>query len=50
MEQEKIKMDLTRKERRLLEIIRNTQCKEMKISVQDRQPIKIEEVKKNIKL
>lgn len=41
---------LTEKEKRLIEILREIKYGEIVILVQDRQPVRIEEVKKSIKL
>ena len=40
----------TEKELKLLEFIRNTEYGEIRIIVQERKPIRIEEIKKSIKL
>lgn len=41
---------LTEKEKRLIRILREINYGEVKIVVQDKQPVRIEEVKKSIKL
>ena len=41
---------LTEKEVNLLKLIRNTEYGEIKIIIQDKQPIRVEELKKSIKL
>ena len=41
---------LTEKEKKLLEIIRATEYGEIKITIQDKQPVSIDELKKSIKL
>jgi hypothetical protein len=43
-------LDLNSKEKKLLQLIRNTEHGEIKIIVQDKQPIRIEEIRKSIKL
>lgn len=53
MSSEKIKKNVgavNAKEQRLLNLIRETEFGEIKIIVQDKQPIRVEEVKKSIKL
>lgn len=42
--------ELTEKEKKLIQIIREVDYGEIKILVQDRQPVRIEEVTKSIKL
>jgi hypothetical protein len=41
---------LTEKERKLIDLIRSTGYGEIRIAVQDGEPIRVEEVKKSIKL
>lgn len=48
--QEEFKKTIDEKEMHLLDIIRQLQFGEIKIIVQDGQPIRIEELKKSIKL
>lgn len=43
-------MELTEKEKRLIEEIRKIEFGEMKIVIQNNSPIRIEEIKKSIKL
>ncbi|SHH74907.1 DUF2292 domain-containing protein [Sporanaerobacter acetigenes] len=43
-------MELTNRERKLIEIIRKTEFGEINIIVQDSEPIRIQELKKSIKL
>jgi hypothetical protein len=47
---ELIKMELSKKERKLLEIIRRSQQVELKIFIQDGEPVRVEEVTKTIEL
>ena len=42
--------DINDKEKKLIKLIRDTEYGEIKIIIQDRQPIRIEELKKSIKL
>jgi len=41
---------LTEKEKKLLELIRSTEYGEFRIIIHDEQPVKVEEIKKDIKL
>lgn len=45
-----MQLDVNEREKKLIEMIRNTEYGEMKIIVQDKQPIRVEELKKSIKL
>lgn len=42
--------NISEKEKKLIELIRDTEYGEIKIIIQDKQPIRIEEIKKSIKL
>lgn len=50
MEGEKTEIELNQKEKKLIEIIRSTENGELNISVQEGQPVRVEEVTKSIKL
>ena len=50
MERCKSKMILTRKELKLIDLIRKTESDEVRISIQDKQPVKVEEVKRAVRL
>lgn len=43
-------IQLTAKEKKLLELIHNTRFGEIRVAVKDGQPVLVEEVKKSIKL
>ena len=43
-------MELTAKEKKIVEIIRSTEYGELKIIVQEGQPVRVEEVLKSIQL
>ena len=43
-------MELTDREKKLIKIIRNSEHSELKIIIQDKQPIRIEEVLEEIEL
>ncbi|MFZ7103929.1 MAG: DUF2292 domain-containing protein [Peptococcaceae bacterium] len=43
-------MDLSEKEEKLIQLIRSIPYGEIKIFIQDNQPIRVEEIKKSIKL
>lgn len=43
-------LQLTTKEKKLLELIHNTKFGEIRVAVKDGQPVLVEEVKKSIKL
>jgi len=45
-----IKMTVTDKERKIIELIRSTGFGELKIVIQDQEPVRIEEITKSIKL
>ncbi|UNC93069.1 DUF2292 domain-containing protein [Candidatus Contubernalis alkaliaceticus] len=45
-----IKIDLSEKEKNLIFLIRNINFGEVKVIIQDKQPIRVEELKKSIKL
>lgn len=42
--------ELTEKEKKLIRIIRDTGYGEVKVFVQDKEPVRVEELKKSIKL
>lgn len=44
------KEEVTEREAKLLKLIRSTKFGELKIIIQDQEPIRVEEVKKSIKL
>jgi hypothetical protein len=50
MEEGKKEMELTSQEKKLIDVIRKVQYGEVKIIINDGKPIRIEEVKKSIKL
>ncbi|MBF8982530.1 DUF2292 domain-containing protein [Lutibacter sp. B2] len=43
-------MQVNEKEKKLIELIRNIEYGDLKIVVQDKNPIRVEEIKKSIKL
>lgn len=50
MDEKDVTFKLTSKEKKLIEIIRSTQFGEINIIVQNSEPIRIEELKRSIKL
>lgn len=46
----KIMDNINEREKKLIELIRDTEHGEIKVIIQDKQPIRIEEIKKSIKL
>ncbi|ATW27571.1 DUF2292 domain-containing protein [Candidatus Formimonas warabiya] len=50
MERKERPLEITEKERRLIELLRSTGFGEVRITVQNGQPILVEEVHKSIKL
>lgn len=46
----KVTNNISDREKKLIELIRDTEYGEIKIIIQDKQPIRIEEIKKSIKL
>ncbi|WP_236860122.1 DUF2292 domain-containing protein [Candidatus Formimonas warabiya] len=50
MKEATIKMTVTDKERKIIELIRSTGFGELKIVIQDQEPVRIEEITKSIKL
>ncbi len=50
MDKEKVQMELTEKEARLMEIIRKLDFGEVRIVIQDGVPTRVEEIKRSIKL
>ena len=50
MEEEKNMIELTSQEKKLIDVIRKVQYGEVKIIITDGTPVRIEEVKKSIKL
>ncbi|MCT4604652.1 MAG: DUF2292 domain-containing protein [Marinisporobacter sp.] len=50
MNKENIKVNVNQKEKNLIELIRGTEYGEIRIIVQDKYPIRVEEIKKSIKL
>ncbi|WP_432402878.1 DUF2292 domain-containing protein [Wukongibacter sp. M2B1] len=50
MNKKEIEMIVNQKEKHLLELVRSTEYGELKIVIQDALPIRVEELKKSIKL
>lgn len=50
MKEANLKMTVTEKEKKIIELIRNTGFGELKIIIQDQEPVRIEEITKSIKL
>jgi len=50
VKEDQIKILVTEKEKKIIELIRNTGYGELKIIIQDREPVRIEEITKSIKL
>ena len=50
MREAQIRVMVTEKERKIIDLIRNTGFGELKIIIQDKEPVRIEEITKSIKL
>ncbi|MBU5425912.1 DUF2292 domain-containing protein [Tissierella pigra] len=50
MNDKNVSLRLTDKEKNLIELIRNTEFGEIKIIIQNSEPVRVEELKKSIKL
>ncbi|SHJ87500.1 DUF2292 domain-containing protein [Paramaledivibacter caminithermalis] len=50
MNKKQVQMLINEKEKRLLELVRSTGYGELKVVIQDALPIRVEELKKSIKL
>ncbi|WP_148136940.1 DUF2292 domain-containing protein [Candidatus Formimonas warabiya] len=50
MERKEDSKEVTVKERKLIELLRSTDSKEVRVTVQHGQPVLVEEVKKSIRL
>ena len=49
-ERNTVPVDLTEKESRLIDIIRSIECGDVRVVITDGVPVRIEEIKKSIKL
>ena len=50
MGEKKNKLNITEKEKKLIRLIRQTSSGELNITIQQGQPVRVEEIKKSIKL
>lgn len=50
MKEANLKIMVTEKEKKVIELIRNTGFGELRIIIQDQEPVRIEEITKSIKL
>lgn len=50
MKEDSTRVMVTEKEKKIIELIRNTGFGELKIIIQDKKPVRVEEITKSIKL